>query len=134
MRKTFPLDIEGRHRDRTVEAAKHDIRKYIQRERRKALPSGADFWDFDCRFGADRESARPIHFAAITPSIDEAARSGAAAFHIEIVARAAQRSARPDGARPKTDDAAGPGDEAADDGGADATDDADGADGAARHG
>jgi hypothetical protein len=131
MRKTFPLDIEGRHRDRTVEAAKHDIRKYIQRERRKALPAGADFWDFDCRFGADRESARPIHFAAITPSIDEAARSGAAAFHIEILARAAQRSARPDGAPRRSDDDTGLDDGAAAGGGADATD---GTDGAARHG
>ncbi|MEH3086386.1 MAG: DUF6172 family protein [Xylophilus ampelinus] len=96
MRKTFPLDIEGRHRDRVVEAAKHDIRKYVQRERRKALPAGADFWAFDCRFGTDREAAHPIEFAAITAHVDEAARAGAPAFYLEILARPAQRGPRPE--------------------------------------
>ncbi len=134
MRKTFPLDIEGRHRDRVVEAAKHDIRKYIQRERRKPLPDGADFWDFDCRFGPDRDTAQPIHFAAITPSIDEAVRSGAAAFHIEILARAAQRSARPEGAGRPQDGDAGTGDDATVGEGTDNDSDNGGPGGPARHG
>ena len=53
MRKTYHLDIEGRHPERLLEAAKHDIRKYLKRERRKPLPAGADIWDFDARFGQD---------------------------------------------------------------------------------
>jgi hypothetical protein len=51
MKKTFPLDIEGRHRDRVVDALKHELRKYVRRERRRALPPGVDFLDFDCRSG-----------------------------------------------------------------------------------
>ena len=52
MRKTYPLRPEGKHPDRVLDAVKHDIRKYMKRERRDPLPEGADFWDFDCRFGA----------------------------------------------------------------------------------
>ncbi|MDO8262181.1 MAG: DUF6172 family protein, partial [Gallionella sp.] len=51
MRKTYQLNIEGKNRDRLLEAAKHDIRKYVKRERARALPEGVDFWDFDCKFG-----------------------------------------------------------------------------------
>ena len=43
MRKTFPLRAEGKHPDRVLEAVKHEIRKYIKRERRRDLPEGADF-------------------------------------------------------------------------------------------
>ena len=38
MRKTFPLHIEGKHPDRLLDATKHDIRKYLKRERSRALP------------------------------------------------------------------------------------------------
>ena len=33
MRKTYTLNIEGKNRDRLLEASKHDIRKYLKRER-----------------------------------------------------------------------------------------------------
>jgi hypothetical protein len=49
MRKTYPLHIDGRHPDRVLDAVKHDVRKYLKRERRRDLPEGADFWDFDCK-------------------------------------------------------------------------------------
>ena len=54
MRKTFELRPEGRHPDRVLDAIKHELRRYMKRERRRALPEGADFWDFDCRLGADQ--------------------------------------------------------------------------------
>ena len=44
MRKTYLLNIEGKNRDRLLEASKHDIRKYVKRERSRALPEGVDFW------------------------------------------------------------------------------------------
>ena len=59
MKKTFPLAIEGRHRDRVVEALKHELRKYVRRERRRPLPAGVDFLDFDCRFVAAEAGAEP---------------------------------------------------------------------------
>ena len=33
MKKTFQLNIEGKNRDRVLDAVKHEIRKYIKRER-----------------------------------------------------------------------------------------------------
>lgn len=94
MRKTFQLKPEGKHPDRHLEAVKHEIRKYIQREKRRDLPADMDFWDFDCRFGTDNESAQPIHVAEITASIDEVVKAEGSQFYIEILARAAKRGPR----------------------------------------
>ena len=64
MRKIFQLHVEGGNRDRVLDAVKHEIRKYIKRERRRDLPEGADFWDFDCRFGRSREDGENIFIFA----------------------------------------------------------------------
>ncbi|MDP1685894.1 DUF6172 family protein, partial [Hydrogenophaga sp.] len=45
MRKIFPLTQEALHRDPVLEAVKHEIRKYLKRERRRDLPEGVDFLD-----------------------------------------------------------------------------------------
>ena len=95
MRKTFALHIEGRHPDRVLDGVKHEIRKYFRRERRRALPEGADFWDFDCRIGAEADSAAPVHPAELIGALDIQARSGAPAVYVEVRTRAARRTARP---------------------------------------
>ena len=95
MRKTFPLAVEGKHPERLLDATKHEIRKYLRRERRRDLPEGMDYWAFDCRFGLTQEEAQPVHVAAIIERIDEAVAAGAAQFHVEILARAAKRLQRP---------------------------------------
>lgn len=97
MRKTFQLQVEGKHPDRLLEAIKHEIRKYIKRERRRELPEGADFWDFDCRFGAAEDSAEVIHLSAITGLIDGVVKECGKQFYIEILARPAKRQPRPAG-------------------------------------
>ncbi|WP_019652401.1 DUF6172 family protein [Variovorax atrisoli] len=97
MRKTFQLQVEGKHPDRLLEAIKHEIRKYIKRERRRELPEGVDYWDFDCRFGTSQESAEVIHLSAITGLIDGVVKEGGKQFYIEILAKPAQRKARPAG-------------------------------------
>ena len=94
MRKTFQLNIEGKNRDRVLDAVKHEIRKYIRRERRRAVPEGADYWDFDCRFGATPEAAEVAHLSALTGLIDGVAREGGDRFYIEILARPGQRKLR----------------------------------------
>jgi hypothetical protein len=94
MKKTFQLDIEGKHRDRVLEATKHEIRKYIQRERRKPLPEGVDYWDFDCKFGTSADNATVVHFATITALIDAVAKDGGAAFYLELLAKDGHRTAR----------------------------------------
>ena len=63
MKKTFPLKAEGKNPERMLEATKHEIRKYIKRERRRDLPEGVDFWDFDCKFGTSSETASVAHLA-----------------------------------------------------------------------
>jgi hypothetical protein len=95
MKKTFPLHVEGKHPDRLLEATKHEIRKYIKRERRRQLPEGADYWDFDCRFGATQDTAAPIHFSALTASIDAVVAAAGPQFYVEILAKPGQRAARP---------------------------------------
>ena len=95
MRKTYPLRAEGKHPDRVLDAVKNDIRKYLKRERRRALPEGTDFWDFDCKFGLTSESATVAHLATVIPQLDAAAREGAESVYVEILARDAKRKPRP---------------------------------------
>ena len=97
MRKTFQLQVEGKQPDRLLEAIKHEIRKYIKRERRRVLPAEADFWDFDCKFGTAEESAEVVHLATLTGLIDGVAQAGGAQFYVEVVARPAKRKPRPAG-------------------------------------
>jgi hypothetical protein len=97
MKKTFKLDIEGKNRDRVLEATKHEIRKYVKRQRRVPLPEGVDFWDFDCRFGTTEENATEVHFATITGLIDAVAKEGGAGFYLELLAKEGHRTARPIG-------------------------------------
>jgi len=95
VRKTYPLHIEGKHPDRVLDAVKHDIRKYVKRQRRVALPEGVDFWDFDCRFGLSSDTAAPIHFGNLIEQIDAAAKDGATAVYVEVLAKNGHRKARP---------------------------------------
>ena len=97
MKKLFKLNIEGKHRDRVLDATKHEIRQYVKRERRKPLPEGVDFWDFDCKFGASQDTAAGVHFANITALIDATAKEGAQAFYLELIAKPGFRKARPAG-------------------------------------
>ena len=96
MKKTFQLAAEGKNSDRVLDAVKHEIRKYIKRERRRELPAGADYWDFDCRFGLTPEVAKEAHLSALIGLIDGVAKEACPHFYIEILARPAQRKLKPD--------------------------------------
>ena len=95
MKKTYQLTAEGKNTDRLLDAIKHELRKYVKRERRRELPAGADYWDFDCRFGATQETAQPAHLSTLIGLVDGVAREGGSQFYIEILAKAAQRKTRP---------------------------------------
>jgi hypothetical protein len=95
MKKTCQLKVEGKHPDRLLDAIKHEIRKYVKRERRRELPAGADYWDFDCRFGAGEATAQAAHLSTLIGLIDGVARDGGSQFYIEILARPAQRKGKP---------------------------------------
>lgn len=95
MKKTFQLKIEGKHLDRVLEATKHEIRKYVKRQRRVPLPTGVDYWDFDCRFGVSEATAAVVHFATITGLIDAVAKEGGTSFYIELLAKTGHRTNKP---------------------------------------
>ena len=95
MRKTYQLNLEGKNRDRLLESSKHDIRKYIRRERRKELPAGADYWDFEMRFGVDEASAVALPPAELIRSINALVADGGEQFFVKSCAsRASARHAR----------------------------------------
>ena len=95
MKKTFQLQAEGKHPDRLLDAIKNELRKYVKRERRRELPGGADYWDFDCRFGATEADAQPAHLSTLIGLVDGVAKDGGSQFYVEILAKPAQRKARP---------------------------------------
>ncbi len=95
MKKTYSLNLEGKNRDRLLDAAKHDIRKYAKRERAKPLPEGVDFWDFDCKAGPSEADPAPVHFAELIGAVDALAKGGANQFYVEITAKSGHRTARP---------------------------------------
>ncbi|MGI9243281.1 MAG: DUF6172 family protein [Verrucomicrobiales bacterium] len=95
MKKTFPLEDPPHKPPRVVERIKAEVRKYLKRERRKALPDGVDFWDFDCRSGKAPDSASEIHLSALTAAIDTAAKENWDQIYLEILAKPGHRKAKP---------------------------------------
>ncbi len=95
MRKTFKLTHPKIKVPRLVEAIKFEVKKYLKRERRKELPPNVDFWDFDCRYGADEASSEVIHVSAINKSISQAESEQLESFYLEILAKPGHRRKRP---------------------------------------
>jgi hypothetical protein len=91
MKKRFNLTGTKLAPARQVDAVKHEIKKYISREQRKKLPEGADFWDFDCKFGSDNQTATVIHVAEINKKIDQFVLEQKESFYIEILAKQGHR-------------------------------------------
>ena len=95
MKKTFKLPHPKIKVPRLVEAIKHEVKKYLKRERRKDLPKCADFWDFDCRIGVDEESSEVVHVYDINKSIDQAELKQLESFYLEILAKPGRRIKKP---------------------------------------
>jgi hypothetical protein len=96
MRKTFTLTHPKKKRERLAEAAVADIRKYIKRERKKELPEGVDFWDFDCKFGPTADDAAVVHVAELSKCIAAAEKQELESFYVEILAKPATRTKKPE--------------------------------------
>lgn len=101
MKKTFPFENPPHKPPRVIEGIKHDVRKYLKRERRKPLPEGVDFWDFKCRVGKNAESAELTHVEEIGNVIDRVSNAGWSAIYIEILAEPRKRMAKKKAAPPK---------------------------------
>ena len=94
MKKTFTLQQENKNPDRLLEAVKHEVRKYLKRERKKKLPEDAVYWDFDCRFGRSSEEAQALSSSEITAALDGAREADWNECYIEIIAKASMRKER----------------------------------------
>ena len=95
MKKTFKLTHPKIKYARLIEAVRHDVKKYIKRERNKPLPEGVDFWDFACKFGETEETAENIHLAEIGKCIDQVERQQLESFYLEILAKPGYRTKKP---------------------------------------
>lgn len=96
MKKTFALQAPGKDPQWVLERVRSEVGKYVNREKRKALPEGHDRWEFACRVGPDPESAAPLEVKKVHEAIGGVASTGALQVYVEIQARA----------RPKADAAA----------------------------
>ncbi len=95
MKKTFKMTHPKIQVPRLVEAIKYEVKKYIKRERRKTLPPNVDFWDFDCRYGADEATSEVIHLSAINKYISQAETDQLESFYLEILVKPGQRRKKP---------------------------------------
>lgn len=103
MKKTFPLRIPDKTDSRVIAAIKVTLNKYVKRERGKVLPTGADRWDFQCRVGANFQTAEFCQLAEIPAGIDAAALAERPEVYVEILAKPGE------GRSPKTGVAGGAG-------------------------
>ena len=92
MKKTFPLTHDKIKPARMADSIRAEISKYIKRERNKKLPEGVDFWDFDCKVGADAAAAAEQHVSEISKAIGQVLEEGSETVYIEIIAKPAKRS------------------------------------------
>lgn len=95
MKKTFSLTHEKIKTPRLVDSIKHEVKKYLKRERNKKLPEGVDFWDFDCKYGHSEDKAEVVHVTALNKSIDDAVQLDLASFYLEILVKPGYRTAKP---------------------------------------
>ena len=86
MKKNFSILSKNKQPARQVDAIKHEIKKYIARERRKDLPENFDFWDFKCLIGLIETSAKEVHLSQINTAIDELVAQGNESFYLSLSA------------------------------------------------
>jgi len=88
LKKKFLLTDEKKDPQRVLDSIKHNIRKYIKREKRKELPEGTNFWKINCKFGKNEENLLEIRFEDIMKSINEASEQNLESFCIELTSQA----------------------------------------------
>lgn len=98
MKKVFKLTQPNKHPERVLDAIKYDIRRYLKRERKKALPGNSAFWEFECKFGKTSSAAQGINTSEIISAIEKAKTEGWDEFYIEILAKPSTKQKK------KTDD------------------------------
>ncbi|MFT6388171.1 MAG: hypothetical protein ACJAUP_001547 [Cellvibrionaceae bacterium] len=95
MKKTFKLDHPKIKVPRIVDSVKHDIKKFLKKERKNPLPSGATYWGFECRFGQSEETAIDVPLSSLTNNIDELVENNIMTIYVEIKAKAIEATTKP---------------------------------------
>lgn len=96
MKKTFELNHPKIKLPRLVDSIKHEVKKYVKRERNKTLPEDVDFWDFDCKYGQTPQEAKEVHLSQLNTFIDEAVQQELSSFYLEIIVKEGYRTKKPD--------------------------------------
>ena len=65
----------------------YKLANVLKREKRKSLPDGVDYWDFDCKFGPTEIKAEVILVSEISKCISEAEAENLESFYLEILAK-----------------------------------------------
>lgn len=91
MKKVFQLTSEKKTPERQLDAIRHEIKKYMARQRKKAVPEGFETWNFDCAIGATPEQTTVIQAHEIAQHIDRLVVDSQTSFYLEIIARAAHK-------------------------------------------
>lgn len=91
MKKLFPLTHPRIQPERLVDSIRAEVNKYIKRERKKPLPEGVDFRDFDCRVGASAETAETVHVSAVSKAIGAALEAEHESVYVELIPKPRKR-------------------------------------------
>ncbi|MGZ0654973.1 DUF6172 family protein [Coraliomargarita sp. W4R53] len=91
MKKTFPLTHPKIQPERLVDSIRAEVNKYLKRERKKKLPEGLDFWDFNCKAGISPETAVVVHVSALSQAIGQALEEGGETVYIEVISKPVKR-------------------------------------------
>jgi hypothetical protein len=94
MKKNFSLHAPRKADARVLDSIKHEVRKYVKRDRKKPLPEGAAEWKFECRVGSDQSTAETVPLKEISSALDRVAAGGVDSVYIEILSVPAARRER----------------------------------------
>jgi hypothetical protein len=96
MKKVFQIKVSNKTPERQADAIKHDVKKYVTRERKKAIAGKGDFWDFACKIGPNAEEAKVTHVDDLSAGVDQSIVAGHDSVYIEIIAEAKFRTKKED--------------------------------------
>jgi|TARA_B110000238_G_C15778855_1_gene290865 hypothetical protein len=88
MKTTFNLVHPKIKLPRVVDSVKHEIRTFLKKSRLNTLPSGAKYWDFDCKIGSSEKKAVDVHLSSLIKNIDEFVANNIMDFYVEITPKA----------------------------------------------
>ena len=95
MKKNFKLTHPTIKAARVADAVRGDVNKYLKRERRRTLPEGVDFWDFDCKCGPTENDAPVVHVTELGTCITAAETQHLESVYVEILAKPGRRTKKP---------------------------------------